>query len=82
MLQIVVLLNTSYSNGRDIEDILDDCVAGFVKEISIENFSKLFLETENTKVKNIGWENRKYIKLIKLITFVYCSIMDFSENKF
>ena len=82
MLQIVVLLNTSYSNGNNIEDILDDCIAEFVKEISTESFSALFLEIENTEIKNIGWENRKYIKLIKLITFVYCSIMDFSENKF
>ena len=53
-----------------------------VNEMSIESFSDLFFEIENTAVKNIGWENRKDMNLIKLITFVYCSIMDFPENKF
>ena len=82
MLQIVVLSNTTYLNESDIEDILDDCIAEFVNEMSFESFSDLFLEIENTEDKNIGWKNRKDIKLIKLITFVYCSIMNFPENKF
>ena len=82
MLQIFVLLNTSYSNESDLEDISNDCIAEFVNEMSIESFSDLFLEIENIEVKNIGWENRKDMNLIKLITFVYCSIMDFPENKF
>ena len=82
MLQIFVLLNTSYSNESDTEDISDDCIAEFVNKMNFESFSGLFLEIENTKVKNIEWEDRKGIKLIKLITFVYRSIMDFAENKF
>ena len=69
MLQIIVSLNTSYSNESDIEDISDDSIAESVNEMSIESCSDLFLEIENTKVKNIGWENREDIKLIKLITF-------------
>ena len=81
MLQIVVLLNASYSNESDIEDISDDCIAESVNEMSFESFSDCFLEIENMEVKNIGWENRKDIKLIKLIMFVYCSIMDFPEKK-
>ena len=76
------MLNTSYPNGSGVEDILDDSIAEFVNEINSESFSDLFLETKNTKVKNIGWENRKDIKLIKLITFIYCSVMDFLEDKF
>ena len=71
MLQIVVLLNTSYSSESNIQDISDYCIAEFVNEMSFEGFSDLFLEIENTEVKKIGWKNRKDIKLIKLITFVY-----------
>ena len=82
MLQIVILLNTSYSDESDIEDILNVCIAEFVNEMNFESFSYLFLENENTEVKIIGWENKKGTKLIKLITFVYCSVMDFPENKF
>ena len=82
MLQIVILLNTSYSDESDIEDILNVCIAEFVNEMNFESFSDLFLENENTEVKIIGWENKKGTKLIKLITFVYCSVMDFPENKF
>lgn len=82
MLQIVVLLYTNYSSESDIEDILDDWIAEFVSEMNFESFSDFFLETENTEVKNIGWENRKDIKLIKLITFAFLSVMDFPENKF
>lgn len=82
MLQISVLFNTSYSNESDTEDISDNCIAEFVNKMNFESFSGLFLEIKNTKVKNIEWENRKDIKLIKLITFVYRSIMDFAEKEF
>ena len=82
MLQIVVLLSINYSNKSDIEDISDDCITEFINEMNFESISDLFLEIENTEVKNIGWENRKDIKLIKLINFVYCSVMDFPENRF
>ena len=47
----------------------------------LESFPDLFLEIENTEVKDIGCENRKDVKLIILITFIYCSVMDFTENK-
>ena len=70
MLQIVVLLSTNYSNKSDIEDISDDCITEFINEMNFESISDLFLEIENIEVKNIGWENRKDIKLIKLINFV------------
>ena len=82
MLQIVVLLSTNYSNKSDIEDISDDCITEFINEMNFESISDLFLEIDNIEVKNIGWENRKDIKLIKLINFVYCSVMDFPENRF
>ena len=81
-LQIVVLLNTSYSNESDVEDISDDCISEFVNEMNFDSFSNLFLEVENTEIKIMKWENRKNMKLNKLTTFVYCSIMDFPENKF
>ena len=54
MLQIVALLNASYSNESDIEDTLDDCIAEFVNEMNFESFSDWFLEIENTEIKNIG----------------------------
>ena len=82
MLQIIVLLSINYSNKSDIEDISDDCITEFINEMNFESIWDLFLEIENTEVKNIGWENRKDIKLIKLINFVYCSVMDFPENRF
>ena len=82
MFQIVVLLNTSDLNESDTQGISDECINGFVNEMSFGSFSDLFLEIKNTAVKNIVWENRKDIKLIKLITFVCCSIIDFPENKF
>lgn len=67
MFQIVVLLNTIYSSESGIEDILDNCIAEFVNEKKFDSFSDLFLEISNTEVKNIGWENRKDINLVKLI---------------
>ena len=50
--------------------------------MSTESFSDLFIEIKNARVKIIDWENRKDRDVIKLITFVYSSIMDFPENKF
>ena len=66
----MVLLNTSYSNESDIEDILNYCIAEFVNKMDFERFSDMFLKIENTEVKSIGWKNRKDIKLIKLIAFI------------
>ena len=63
------LLQTSYSSESNIEDKLDDCIAEFVKDKNFENFSELFLEIEDTEVKNTGWEYRRDIKLFKIIAF-------------
>ena len=63
MLQIIGLLNISYSNESDIENILDNCITEFINEMSIESFSDLILAIENIEVKNIAWENRKDMNL-------------------
>ena len=44
MLQIVAQLNTNYSSESDIEDISDDYVAKFVKEMGFDNFNDFYLE--------------------------------------
>ena len=80
MLRIVVLLNANYSKESDVEDISDDSIIEFINEYGFENFENLFLEIENTQVKNAKWEDRKDFKLNKTITLVYSSIMDFSQN--
>ena len=82
ILQIVVVLNTSYTSESNIEDISDDCITAFVNEKNFDSFSDLFLGINNTHVKNIDWKNIKDIHLVKLITFVYYSIIDFPDNKF
>ena len=82
---IMHLLERCYklqSSESDIENISDDCIAEFVNERNFDCCSDLFLEINNTRVKNIDWKNRKDIHLMKLITFVYCSIMDFPNNIF
>ena len=63
MLQIIGLLNISYSNESDIENILDNCITEFINEMSIESFSDLILAIENIEVKKIAWENRKDMNL-------------------
>ena len=78
----MTLLNTNYSRENDIEDISVNSIAEFVDEMNFDSFSELFLEVENTEIKNIKWENRKDMSLNKLITLVYCSIMNFLEKKF
>ena len=70
ILQIVVLLNTNYSDESDIEDISDDCIIKFVNEINFDSFTDLYLEIENTQVKNLKWEDRRETKIYKLTTFV------------
>ena len=82
MLQIITLLNASYSSESDIEGISDDCVAEFVEEIGFDYFNDLYLEIENTQIKNLKWEDRRDAKINKIITFVYCSLMSFLNNKF
>ena len=52
MLRIVVLLNANYSKESDVEDISDDSIIEFINEYGFENFEDLFLEIENTQVKN------------------------------
>ena len=82
MLRIVVLFNTNYSKESDVEDISDDCLIEFFNEINNDSFEKIILEIENTEIRNMKWENRKDLKLKKIIDFVYLSLMDFSNNKF
>ena len=53
MFQIVSLLNANYSKDSDIEDISDDCVAEFVSEMNFDSFADLYLEVENTEIKNM-----------------------------
>ena len=50
--------------------------------MNFDSITDLFLEVGNTQIKNTKWEDRNELKLNKVITFVYCSIMDFLENKF
>ena len=50
--------------------------------MNFDSITDLFLEFENTQIKNTKWEDRNELKLNKLITFVYCSIMDILEKKF
>ena len=53
MLQIVALLNTDYSRESNIEDVSDDCVTEFVEEMNFDNFYDLYVEIENTQIKNL-----------------------------
>ena len=82
MLRIVVLLKDNYSKDTEVGDISDDCIAEFIDEYEFESFEDLYLDIENTQVKNSKWENRKAFRLNKIITFVYLTIMDFPDNKF
>ena len=82
MLRIVVLLNDNYSKDTEVGDIFDDCTAEFIDEYEFESFEDLYLDIENTQVKNVKCENRKAFRLNKIITFVYSTIMDFPDNKF
>ena len=63
MLQIAILLNSNYSNGSDIEDISDDWVIEVVNEMNFDSFTNLYLEIENTYLKNLKWEDRRETKL-------------------
>ena len=65
-----------------LKKCLEYCIIEFINEYGFESFENLFLEIENTQVKNAKEENRKDFKLNKIITFVYSSIMDFPQNKF
>ena len=55
MFQIVALLNTNYLRESEIEDISDDRVSEFVKEMNFDNFSNLYLEIKYTQIKNLKW---------------------------
>ena len=82
MLRIVVLLNTNYLKESDVEDISDNCMIEFINEINIDSFEEIFLEIENTEIRNMKWEKRKDQKLSKRTAFVHLSLMDFPDNKF
>ena len=58
----------------------DDYIAEFIDEYEFESFQDVYLNIENTKCKNVKWENRKDFRLSKIITFVYSTIMDFPDN--
>ena len=60
--------------------ISDDYIAEFIDEYEFESFQDVYLNIENTKCKNVKWENRKDFRLSKIITFVYSTIMDFPDN--
>lgn len=76
------MLQTSHSSESDIEDISDDCITEFVKDENFESFSERFLKIENTEVENTGWENRRDVKLVKIIASVYFQVVDFLPNRF
>ena len=80
MLRIVVLLNDNYSKDTEMGGISDDYIAEFIDEYEFESFQDVYLNIENTKCKNVKWENRKDFRLSKIITFVYSTIMDFPDN--
>ena len=82
MLKIVVLFNDNYSKETKVGDISDDGIAEFIDEYEFESFEDLYLDIENTQVKNAKLENRKDFRLNKIITFVYSTIMDFLDNRF
>ena len=50
--------------------------------MGFDNFNNLYLKIENTQIKNLKLENRRDVKINKIITFVYGSLMDFPNNKF
>ena len=82
MLRIVVLLNDNYSKGTEIGNISDGCIAEFLDECEFESSEDLYLDIENTQVKNAKWKNTKDFRLNKIITLVYSTIMDFADSKF
>ena len=43
----------------DVEDISDNCMIEFINEINIDSFEEIFLEIENTEIRNMKWEKRK-----------------------
>ena len=50
-LQVLTLLDSSYSSESDIEEISDDCIVNFVEENAIESFPDLYLDVANAQVK-------------------------------
>ena len=52
MLRVVVLLNTKYSKESDVENISDNRIIEFINKYGFGSFEDLFLEIENTHVKN------------------------------
>ena len=83
MLRIVVgLLKNNYSKDTEMDDISDNCIAEFIDGYEFESFKDLFLDIANTQVKSSKWDKRKDVRLNKIITFVYSTIMDLPDNKF
>ena len=82
MLRIFVLLNDSYSKDTEVGGISDACITEFIDEYEFKSFEGLYLNIESTQVKKATWENRTDFRLNKIITFVYSTIMEFSDNRF
>ena len=81
LLRVSSLLYLWYLSESDIENIMDDCIVGFLRETSFTVFAEALLEISNTKIKNIRWDYRKDKKNLQIISFVYNQIMDFPQNK-
>ena len=67
-----MVLNNNYSKDTKVSDISDDSVTEFIDEYEFESFEDLYVDIENTQVKNAKWENRKDFRPNKIITtFAY-----------
>ena len=44
-------------------------------------FTIFILRLKIRKIKNLKWEDRRDAKVNQIITFVYCNLMDFPNNK-
>ena len=81
-LQILTLLDSSYSSESDIDDVSDECVVNFVDENDTESFNELHLEMANTQVKNVSSLKKTKTGQFKLISYVYTRAMKFITEKF
>ena len=48
------LLDNTYPEESDIEDISDECIVNFVDENEIESFQHLYLKILNTEIKHVN----------------------------
>ena len=57
-IQIVLLLDNTYPEESDIEDISDECIVNFVDENEIESFQHLNLKILNTEIKHVNFSRK------------------------